>query len=129
MPQKTIIHPSQLPKPTVPLSSAVRAGDFVFVAGTVAKNNPATGALDPDIRGQVRSVLETIRMILEEAGTSLGNVVSVMVHLTDRSHFAEFNDEYGKSFPVDPPSRTTVQAELMRPGLLVEITCIAVVPS
>ena len=129
MAQKTIIQPSQLPRSTVPLSSGVRAGDFVFVSGTVAKNNPATGALDPDIRGQVRSCLETIRMVLEEGGTSLSNVVSVMTHLKDRNHFAEYNDEYAKFFPVDPPSRTTVQAELIRPGLLVEISCIAVVPS
>ena len=127
MAQKTVINPSTLPPTGVPLSRAIRVGDLVFVSGTVASPNPATGTFDPDIRAQVRSCLETIQVVLQEAGTSLGNVVSVTAYLTDTGLFEEYNDEYKKFFPGDPPARTTVQAALMRPGLLVEITSIAVV--
>ena len=87
------------------------------------------GVLDTDIRSQVRSCLETIKAILEGAGTSLENVVSVTAYLKDPSLFSGYNEEYMKFFPTDPPARTTVQANLMRPELLVEITSTAVIPS
>ncbi len=128
MTQKTVINPSKLPPPNVWLSRGIRVGDLVFCSGTGASRNPATGKLDPDIRAQVRSCLETIKAVLEEAGTSLSNVVSVTTHLKDPALFSAYNEEYLKFFPKDPPARTTVQAELMRPDMLVEITAIAVVP-
>ena len=126
MPEKTIINPSSLPQSAAPLSRAIRVGDLVFVSGIPASPDPATGALSPDIQAQVRSCLETIQVILQEAGTSLSNVVAVTTYLKDPSMFAAYNEEYRKFFPTDPPTRTTVQAELMRPDMLVEITSIAV---
>jgi 2-iminobutanoate/2-iminopropanoate deaminase len=129
MARKTVVKISKLPQPGNPISRAIRVGDLVFVAGTPAGPNPATGKLDPDIRAQVRNCLETIKTILEEAGTSLSNVVAVTTYLKDPSLFAAFNEEYRKYFPTDPPTRTTVQANLMRPEMLVEISSIAVVPS
>jgi 2-iminobutanoate/2-iminopropanoate deaminase len=126
MAEKIIINPSRLPQPSIPLSRAVRTGDLVFVAGTTPGNDPATGAPSPDIQAQVRSCLETIQVILQEAGTSLSNVVAVTTYLKDPGMFAAYNEEYRKFFPTDPPTRTTVQAELMRPDMLVEITSIAV---
>lgn len=128
MAKKTVLNIPRLPQPAVPLSRAIKAGDLVFVSGTPASPNPATGKLDPDIRAQVRSCLETIQLILEEAGTSLSNVVSITTYLKDPSLFAAYNEEYRKFFPTDPPTRTTVQANLMRPEMLVEITSVAVLP-
>ena len=127
MAKKTVIDPGSLPKSASPLSRAIRVGDLVFVSGTPAGPNPATGKLDADIRAQVRNCLETIQVILLEAGTSLSNVVSITTYLKDPSLFADYNEEYRKFFPTDPPTRTTVQAELMRPEMLVEITSIAAV--
>jgi 2-iminobutanoate/2-iminopropanoate deaminase len=101
----------------------------VFVSGTPANPNPATGKLDPDIRAQVRNCFESIDRILKAAGTSLSNVVAVTTYLKDASLFAAYNEEYRKFFPTDPPTRTTVQAALMLPEMLVEITATAVVPS
>ena len=129
MAKKTVIKPSSLPTASVPLSRAIRVGDLVFVSGTPASPDPATGKLDPDIRAQVRNCLETIQVILKEAGTDLSNVVSVTSYLTDPSLFEAYNEEYRKFFPTDPPTRTTVQAGLMRSEMLVEITTVAVVES
>ena len=127
MAKKTVIKPSSLPAAGIPLSRAIRVGDLVFVSGTPASPNPATGKLDPDIRAQVRNCLETIQVILKEAGTDLSNVVSVTTYLTDPSLFEAYNEEYRKFFPSDPPTRTTVQAGMMLPEMLVEITTVAMV--
>ena len=129
MAQKIVVNPAGLASSTVPLSRGMKVGDLLFVSGTVASPNPSTGTYDPDIRSQVRSCLENIGKVLEEGGTSFSNVVSVITHLKDKSMFADYNDEYRKFFPTDPPARTTVETELIRPELLIEITSIAVIPS
>ena len=113
-------------EPLIGYSRAVKVGYLVFVSGTPASRNPATGTWDPDIRAQVRGCLEVIQTILKEAGTSLSNVVSVTTYLKDARYFEAYNEEYRKFFPTDPPTRTTVETKLMHPDMLIEIACIAV---
>jgi hypothetical protein len=66
--------------------------------------------------------------ILQAAGTSLAHAVECLCLLSDIGDFAAFNEVYKTFFPTDPPARTTVQAVLPRPGLLVEIRTVAAMP-
>jgi len=109
------------------LSPATRFGDLVFVAGQTGRH-PITGDIGKDVREQTRFALERIKMILESAGTSLENVLSVSTHLTKREDLVAYNEEYGKYFPANKPARTTVEAMLNYPELLVEITATACMP-
>jgi enamine deaminase RidA (YjgF/YER057c/UK114 family) len=84
--------------------------------------------LGGDIREQTRNVLERIKKVLEAAGTSLDNVLTVTTHLTNRDNLAAYNEEYAKYFPTNNPARTTVTAILNAPELLVEITVTACMP-
>jgi 2-iminobutanoate/2-iminopropanoate deaminase len=99
----------------------------VFVAGQTGRH-PATGQLGRDVREQTQLVLERIKVILEAAGTSLENVLTVTTHLTRREDLAAYNEEYNRYFPIDKPARTTVEVMLNMPELLVEITVIACIP-
>ena len=96
------------------LSPATRFGDLVFVA--------------KDVREQTRYALLRVQAILEAAGTSLENVLSVLTHLTRREDLAAYNEEYAQFFPSNKPARTTVEAMLNYPELLVEITATACMP-
>ena len=109
------------------LSPATKFGNLVFVAGQTGRH-PVTGELGKDIREQTRYTLEKIKLILEKAGTSLDNVLTITSYLTRREDVAAYNEEYGKYFPTDKPARTTVQALLVSPELLVEITTTACLP-
>jgi 2-iminobutanoate/2-iminopropanoate deaminase len=109
------------------LSAAIKFGNLVFVAGQTGRH-PVTGEVGKDIREQTRNVLERIKLILQAAGTSLDNVLSVMTHLTKREDVAAYNEEYAKFFPNAKPARTTVSVALNSPELLVEITVVAGVP-
>ena len=126
MPQKEIIQVN-LAAANPNLSPAVRFGNLVFVAGQTGRH-PVTGEVGRDIREQTRNVLERIKMILEAAGTSLDNVLTVTTHLTKREDLAAYNEEYAKYFPTDKPARTTVEVMLNSPELLVEITVTACIP-
>ena len=117
----------QLAAPNPNLSPATRFGNLVFVAGQTGRH-PTTAEVGKDVRQQTRNALERIKLILEAAGTSLENVLSVTTHLTKREDLAAYNEEYAKYFPINKPARTTVEVMLNSPELLVEITVTAGIP-
>jgi len=109
------------------LSPATRFGDLVFVAGQTGRH-PVTGEIGKDVREQTPYAIERIKIILQTAGTSLDNVLTVLTHLTQREDLAAYNEEYAKFFPTNKPARTTVEAMLNFPELLVETTVTACIP-
>ena len=115
-----------LPQPAGPYSPAVRAGDFVYVSGQVPRD-PATGALaGADIATQARAVLANVRRVLEAAGATTADVVSVIVYLVDVDDWGAFNEAYKEFFTEPYPSRTAVGCDLR--GILVEVSCVAYAP-
>jgi 2-iminobutanoate/2-iminopropanoate deaminase len=109
------------------LSPATRFGNLVFVAGQTGRH-PMTGEVGNDVREQTRYALLRVETILETAGTSLDNVLTVLTHLTRREDLAAYNEEYATFFPTNKPARTTVEVMLNAPELLVEITVTACMP-
>jgi len=111
----------------LPLSKAVRAGDFVMLSGQLGLD--ASGRLaGEDIESQTRQCLSNIKEILREAGCTLDQVVKATVWIVNREDFARFNAEYASHFPVCPPVRSTVVSGLVLPGALVEIEVVAYAP-
>ncbi len=80
-----------------------------------------------DIHGQTREVLAKIDALLAEAGSRKERILSATIYLKDIARdFAALNEVWTQWLPTgQAPSRTTVQAELARPSVLVEITVVA----
>ena len=114
------------PAPVGPYSPAVKAGGLIYVSGTLAQD--AAGAIvgKGDVGAQTRRVLERMREILAASGSSLEQVVSATVFITQQSDFAAMNDAYRGFWTADPPVRTTIVSDLVLPDALVEISMIAV---
>ena len=96
----------------VPLSPAVRAGDFVFVSGQVPVGADGT-VVAGGIAAQTRQVLDNVEAALALAGATMADVVKTGVILADARDFAAFNAAYAQYFPHEPPARTTLEARLM----------------
>jgi 2-iminobutanoate/2-iminopropanoate deaminase len=126
MSKKEVVHVN-LAAANPNLSPATRFGNLVFVAGQTGRH-PMTGEVGNDVREQTQYALLRVKMILETAGTSLDNVLTVLTHLTRREDLAAYNEEYAKFFPANKPARTTVEVMLNAPELLVEITVTACIP-
>lgn len=115
-----------------------RAGDFIFVSGTSARqvdNSFPGAAVDAlgttrfDIQTQTRAVLHNIADILRAAGADLRDVVDVTSFLVDMSDFGDYNEVYGEFFDYDGPTRTTVAVhQLPHPLIRIEIKCTAYKP-
>ena len=113
-----------VPPPKGAYSPGIRAGDFLFISGQVPRD-PRTGELvgGDDVAAQARQTLANLRGVLEAAGASLTDVVSVAVHLERTDDWGAFDAVYREHFSAPFPTRTVVGASLR--GILVEVTAVA----
>ncbi|MGF1627195.1 MAG: RidA family protein [Alphaproteobacteria bacterium] len=104
-----LITPIGKKNPNLPFHPAVRAGDFIFVSGQVAKDEAGAMGNGP-IEEQTRQTIEAIRRILNQAGADLGDVVKITVYLEDARNFGRYNGVFKEYFPEGNIARTTVEA-------------------
>ena len=122
---RDIVYTDRAARPPTSYSQAVKAAGLVFVSGT-APVDPATGAIaGTTIQAQTRQCLANIAAILEAAGSSMDQIVSVTIVLADEDDFAGMNEEYVRWFPIDPPARQGAKLPARIPGLKVSIAAIA----
>lgn len=127
MPVEPVPTPSA-PPAAGPYSPAVRAGDWLVLAGQVGLD-PASGAMVAGgVEAQARQVLANIVAILGDCGASLTDVAKTTVFVTDIGQFATVNAVYAKAFGDHRPARSTVQVAALPGGAEVEIETWAHVP-
>jgi len=104
-----------------PYSPAVRAGDWLVLAGQVGLD-PASGRLvDGGVEAQARQVLANISAVLADCGAQLTDVAKTTVFVTDIAQFATVNAVYADAFGDHRPARSTVQVAALPGGAEVEI--------
>ena len=128
---KDVVRTEAAPAPFqgAPYSQAIKANGFVFVSGQLALRPGETHLAEGPIDEQTEQVFANLRAILEEAGTSLENLVKTTVFLQDLGDFAGMNEVYERHVGVRPPARSTVEVAKLPSGALVEIEAIAALPA
>ena len=125
---KEVIATPHAPAAIGPYSQAIRAGNLLFTAGQIALD-PATGhIIAPGITEQTTRVMENLKAILDQAGSSFEKVVKATVFLKDFNDFAAMNAVYGAYVAPDgvhPPARTTVEVSRLPKDALIEIDLVA----
>lgn len=111
----------------IPYSPAAAADGTVWVSGCISTDEAGEIVAD-DFASQARRVYHEMRRTLEAAGCSMDDVVHVTTYLTDRDDFDAFNEAFRAAFRAPFPSRATVLAQLIVPGLKIEATAVAVRP-
>ena len=121
---KKVIASKDAPGAIGPYSQANVHGGVIYVSGQLPLD-PATGKLvEGDIGLQTTRVLDNVKAIVEEAGSSMANVLKCTVLLTDLGNFAKMNEAYGKFFPENPPARIAYQVSALPLGAEVEIDAV-----
>ncbi|MGD1888464.1 MAG: RidA family protein [Cohaesibacteraceae bacterium] len=108
-------------------SRAVVDGDYVHVAGTTGYDY-ATMTMPEAIKDQARNALATIASVLEEAGTSLDQLVRVHYYLTNREHADGLFAITGEVLGDIRPAATLLICDLLNEEMLVEIEATAKLP-
>ena len=118
---------------------ARKVGDLLFLSGVGPRKAGqidipgvtlnASGDIDNyDIEAQCHSVFENIRLILEDAGSSWGNIVDVQVFLTNmKDDFKTYNKIYAQYFKENQPCRTTIEIKSLPTPIAIELKVIATI--
>lgn len=121
---KTAISTDKLYKPSLPFAQATKAGGFVFACST-GRDREGRFAVG-DVRAQTQQTIDNIRILIEEAGGTLKDVVKCTVYVTDRANWAPMNEVYFANFAEDPPHRVScIVSGLGSTECLVEIDATA----
>ncbi|HEV2508313.1 RidA family protein [Bosea sp. (in: a-proteobacteria)] len=103
------------------MSKIVRHAGLIFLSGQTAN-----GTTLSDISSQTKEVLRRIDELLAEAGSDRSHLLTATVYLRDIGDFAAMNLEWEAWLAhASAPARTTVEARLASPNLLVEVTVTA----
>jgi enamine deaminase RidA (YjgF/YER057c/UK114 family) len=103
------IKPIGKKNPNLPFHPGVRAGDYIFVSGQVAKDEQGNMCVG-NIEEETRWTLESIRRILALDGADLSDVVKITVYLEDARDFGRYNGVFKEYFAEGRIARTTVEA-------------------
>lgn len=101
-------------------SRAVVDGDWIFVSGTTGFDY-STMTIAEGIEAQTEQVLRNIAMALEEAGSSLADVVRVTYIIPKPEEFALIYPILRKAFGDVRPAATAISATLFDPRIRIEI--------
>ena len=107
---------------------SVVAGDFVFLSGSSGRTLETGEVSSDDVRDQTRVAMDKIRLALEEAGTSMENIVKVLIYFKDMKDYEvvkqtefEYWEQHAPSLATEPPASTVCEvASLSKSNMLVE---------
>ena len=121
---KTIIPLGSSP-PLAPYSPGAKAGNVLYVSGTLAMDVTGRTVGVGDVRAQTRHVLESIKSVVVAAGGTMTDITFNQIFLKDLGDYAAMNEVYREYFPASPPARYCIRADLVKPEFLVEIASTA----
>lgn len=124
------IESEKAPKPGGCYSQAIQMGNLIFTSGQLPVD-PVSGKFIYDgIEKQVVRVLENIKAILEDNGSSLEHVIKATIFISNIKHWDAVNEIYSDYFKNSlPPARSIITCSEIHHGLEIEMEVIAFIPS
>lgn len=123
---KKVIATTKAPAAIGPYNQAIQVGNMLFASGQLGLD-PATGNFpEGGVKEQTIQSFQNVKAILEEAGSSINDVVKTTVFLADMADFAAMNEIYASQFEGDFPARSAVAVKTLPKNALVEVEVIAV---
>jgi 2-iminobutanoate/2-iminopropanoate deaminase len=129
-PKKVAINRRDRKAPHPLLSHCVRSGPLLFLAG-IGGWYPEDRSEPGDAKVQIDSALRAMKLLLEQAGSSMAHVLKVHMTIADPNrNLASINEGYRGHFPDPPPARSYSGCgidQMGRDGVLVQVDCVAYV--
>ncbi len=124
MADKQIFFSERAPKPKGPYSQAVIHNGLLYLSGQLPVDTVTGLMVKGTLEEETETVLNNIKIIAEEAGAGMEDVLKVSCYLADIEDYAMFNNVYQKYFIENPPARTVIQAGKLPMDVQIEIDAI-----
>ena len=121
---KNILYSKDAPEPIGPYSQAIGFEKLIFTSGQIALDKAGTIESD-DIKEQTKVVIENLKHVLDDNGSSLENVLKTTVYLSNMNNFADMNEVYAQYFSKSMPARSTIEVTRLPKDVKVEIDVIS----
>ena len=122
---KKVISTTSAPAAIGPYSQAIEVNGMVYTSGIIPVD-PATGKIPEGAAAQADRVFKSMSALLEEAGSSMANVVKTTVFIKNMDDFAAINEVYAKYFPEPFPARSCIEVARIPKDVLLEAEAIAI---
>ena len=124
--KKEIVHIKNMPKSSLPFNHIVKVGNTLYLTSQLSCNLITGEILKGSIKEQTRNAMENIKYLLENANSSMDNIIDVTIYIRNLNDFQAMNDIYRKYFKSgEEPARVVVKAESPLENIDVEIKAIA----
>lgn len=123
---KKIISTKKAPDAIGPYNQATAFENLIFTSGQIALNPETMEIVEGGVKEQSKRVMENLKAVLAEAGSSFENVLKTTCFLSDMNDFVAFNEVYGEYFEgATAPARSTVAVKTLPKNVFVEVEVIA----
>ena len=121
------IQTAAAPEPAGHYSQATVHNGVVYVAGMLPLDPVTCDVVPGGMEEQLVRTLENIRVVLEAAGSDFAHALRLTVYIPDVSLWGTVNATYARVMGDARPARAVIPTRELKPGVLVEIDCIAAV--
>jgi 2-iminobutanoate/2-iminopropanoate deaminase len=125
MAEKKALETDKAAIPGGPYSQAIIYNGIIYLSGQGPINPQTNQVVHGTIEQETELSMENIRIILEEAGSSLSKILQITAYLLNMREYGRFNEVYRRYFPEESPARTCIQAARLPFDIRVEISAIA----
>ncbi len=123
---KKIISTPKAPSAIGPYNQATAFENLIFTSGQIPLVPETMQIFEGGIKEQTKLVMNHIKSVLEEGGSSVDNILKTTCYLSDMDNFTAFNEIYAEYFSSDnAPARATIAVKTLPKNVLVEVDAIA----
>ena len=122
---KNVVKTDKAPQAIGPYSQAIEVNGMIYTSGVVPIDPQTGNVVEGDIKVQATRVFDSMKALLEEAGSSCEDVVKTTVFIKDMNDFAALNEIYASYFTGAFPARSCVEVARLPKDVLIEMEAIA----
>ncbi|MHA2087446.1 MAG: RidA family protein [Promethearchaeota archaeon] len=127
--KKEIIKINTIKSPDGPFNHVVKGGNLLFLTSQLSADLKTNKILKGDITEQTRQAMENIKFLLESLGSTMNDILKVVVYMRKVKEFDKMNRVYSEYFEKgQEPARVTIQAKSPIKNIDIEIEAIALLP-
>jgi 2-iminobutanoate/2-iminopropanoate deaminase len=121
-----IIETLNMPKSNGHYSQCIQHNGILYLSGQLPID-PATKAIPESIEEQTDMALEKVKLILNEAGSSIEKVLQMRIYISDIALWDKVNERYSAFFKDHKPVRSVIPTRDLHFGCLIEVEATAVI--